>query len=324
MSANIQKRDSQTGIEMAWHKETNVVLIVDRNNSGIIYPMKKVQMGYLVNGSFMTDDEAFRIISTDDNLPIGNPIGKGYALISNEGIWEAIEKALNGVKYQIVSVGSVNDRSLVFMSIKLNGDIKAAGRETKSLLNIMWGHGGLMGVTAKNGFTIIVCQNTFNIALKERGEFTFRLVHKGNAITKLDGMSEAIDKHFGVAKEFEDAMNQFANEPVTVEQARNCFTGFIAPKTDEELSTRTENTIDELVSSFQRGTGNDGNDKSDLFGSITDYYSHSSSGGEDRYKQFVSSEFGAGQRRKAEFFEILKNEEKYQDTIKRGQLVLTK
>ena len=36
-------------------------------------------------------------------------------------------------------------------------------------------------------------------------------LEKGNAITKLDGMSEAIDKHFGVAKEFEDAMDDDLN-----------------------------------------------------------------------------------------------------------------
>ena len=325
MSHNIQERDIQVGITQAWHGLTKVVPSIDKTNMGIIYPMRKVSLFYLdEDGKTYLPSNAEQIISEDDFEPIGNAVGKGYGLVDNESVVDAVLNALSGTKHQIVSTGSVDNRAICFVSVKLNGEVKAAGRDTISVLNITWGHGGKWSITAKNGMTIQVCENTIQMALRERGEFIFRLIHRKNAISKIEGMTEAIDAHHGITKQFCDAMDQFANESCKVEEARQIFTGFVAPSTEEELSTRSENTIDELVSLFQRGKGNTGSNRSDLFGAISDLYTHAPSGANaDKWKNFVSSEFGAGQRKKAEFFEILKDEDKFQETIKRGQLVLS-
>lgn len=308
------ERDVQTGIEQAWHGKTNVVECITRENSGIVYPMEKQPLYLKIEkDGEATFNEAgfFGIVSLDDNLPIGNPVGEDYNLISNSDIFDLIENSLGGTKHTIVSAGSVENRSKVFVSAKLdeNSIIKAAGRESENVLNFMFGHGGKMGVNIRTGITVIVCANTLNMALSRRGELSLNIKHTKNSAAKIPSIEKAIDAHLGVAAEFKRAMDEVAGIKATEVDARKIFAGFVgrdqSGKPVEELSTRAENTVDRLTELFHKGKGNDGNDMSDVFNAFTDYYSHESSGGNDRWKQFVSSEYGSAGRDKQEAYSLI-------------------
>lgn len=330
MSHNIKKRDIQTGIEMAWHKLTNVVSKITRDNCGILYPMAKRPL-YLLDdtgkpilkqipvvddkgketGEFQTvsASDHYSIVSLDDNLPIGGPIMGGYELISNGQMFDMIEEALAGTSHEIVSIGSIGNREKVFASIKLSGSIVAAGRETQGVLNVLWGHGGKFGVTARSGFTVVVCQNTFNATLREKADFKLNVKHTSGSIAKIQGMAKAIDAHFGVVSEFKAAMDSLASQTVTEASAKEIFAGFIVREDEiEEVSTRSANQINRLGELFKTGKGNRGENFADVFNAFTDYYSHESSGGDDKFKQFASSEFGSGNRAKSEAFDLLTGE----------------
>jgi hypothetical protein len=324
MSANILNRDTQVGIEMAWHKLTNVVPKIDRSNCGIVYAMEKQPL-FLPNG---TPTEHYGIVSSDDGQMIGNPVKKNYKLISNERMFDLVESSMAGTSHEIVSIGSIGNREKVFCSIKLSENIVAGNRETENVLNVLWGHGGVFGVTARSGFTVVVCANTFAMAIGGKAEFRLDCKHTGNADSKIANMAKAIDAHFGVTAEFKQAMDSLAGQPITKATARQVIAGFIVrDEKPEEVSTRSANTINEIESLFNRGKGNKGNDLCDLFNGFTDYYSHASSGGDDRFKQFASSEFGSGNRAKGEAFDLLTGETvagigDLDATIKRGDRVL--
>ena len=114
-------------------------------------------------------------------------------------------------------------------------------------------------------------------------------------------------------------MESLANQTVTADNVREIFTGFVAPVDAEKLSTRAENTVDRLVSLFNGGAGNNGRNMADAFSAVTDYYTHESSGGENKEKQFLSSEYGAGAQRKAEFFSLVsKGGDRLVNIAKRG------
>ena len=314
MSDKIMERDVQTGIEQAWHGKTNVVKCITRENSGIVYPMEKrpLYLGFEEDNGERTFNEAgfFTIVSMDDKLPIGNPVGEDYNLISNSDIFDLIENSLGGTKHVIVSAGSVENRSKVFVSAKLDDSvIKAAGRETENVLNFMFGHGGKMGVTIRTGITVIVCANTLNMALSRRGELNLNIKHTKNSAQKIPNIEKAIDAHIGVTAEFKRAMDEVAGIKATEADARKIFAGFIgrdqSGKPVDELSTRAENTIERLAELFNKGKGNNGDDMADVFNAFTDYYSHESSGGSDRWKQFVSSEYGSAGRDKQEAYSLI-------------------
>jgi len=327
MAHKINKRDIQTGLTQAWHGKTNLVEKITRENSGIVYPMSKQPL-LLPN---KTETEHFAIVSDDDGLPIGNPVKKGYKLITNEQMLDIIDKTIAGTSHQIVSIGSVSNREKVFASIKVSDDFIAAGRKTENTLNILWGHGGVFSVMGRSSFTVVVCANTFQMALVTGGkDFAFRMKHTGNAVLKLDNFSEALDSHYGVVAEFRAAMEEFSNTSISKVDAKRAIAGFLVE--DEKLNqmqklpTRTTNVIERVNQLFTGGPGNKGENLADLFNGFTDYYTHESSGigsgGKDNWKQFESSEFGSANRKKMEVFDLLSDSDAFNKTLVRGDKVL--
>jgi hypothetical protein len=321
----IMDRDTQEGTEVAWHKLTIVKEKLSlKEDCGIRYPMVTIPLSYTI-GDKVIETESKQIVSLDDGLPVGNPVSSSYGLISNEMMLDMIGDALSGTQHEIVSLGTVCDRAKAFVSIKLSDDIVAAGRLTKNVLNIMWGHGGLMSVIGNSGLTVVVCQNTLNVALSEKGDFRFTIKHTKFAADRLGGMSEAIDRHCGVVAEFQHAMDSMEAIDCEEETARAITAGILTPSTferDTKVSTRTINMVDKVVSLYRTGAGNKGKTMADLFNGATDYFTHESSGGEDPWKQFVSSEFGSAADSKRQWFNTLSDDSTRQAMKARGRQIL--
>ncbi|MFA5714265.1 MAG: DUF932 domain-containing protein [Candidatus Paceibacterota bacterium] len=327
MAAEIYERDIQVGTEMAWHRLTQVVPEITTDNCGILYPMEKQPL-FLPSG---IKTPHYVTVSLDDGLPIGPTVSEKYALISNGDVWCAVQEALEGAHHKITSVGTVCDREKGFISVELNEDFLAAGRQTQSRLNILWGHGGVSTVIAKSGFTMVVCGNTYNMALKESGDFSFKIRHTGLAHLKIDDMKIAIETHFGVQEEFMLALNEFQEQSVSSGDALKFFAGFVVGKEkekDTEVSTIAFNQYMELHKLFHRGAGNEGKNVADVFAATTDFYTHGFADSEvSMQKRFVSSEFGTGQKRKEEVFKLLTDRKvprvgDYDECVRRGEKVL--
>lgn len=326
MAANILNRDIQVGIDQAWHGKTRIEKVISRENCGIVYPMRKEQL--ILNNGKLT--EHFAIVSDDDGMAIGNPVKKNYKLISNEQMFDMVEQSLAGTSHKIVSIGSIGNREKVFCSIRLSDNFTAGGRETENTLNVLWGHGGVFGVVARSGFTVIVCANTFALAMRKGGkDFALSLRHTGNADLKIENMAKAIDGNYGVTAEFKKAMDEFSAASVSKNEAKQFIAGFLVRDTEElaEVSTRTENNINRINQLFNSGAGNKGESRCDLFNAFTDFFSHESSGGDNRWKQFESSEFGDGNRKKAEAYRSISGETvpdlgDWNAIVKRGDKVL--
>jgi len=329
MAHEIQYWDSQVGIDMAWHKLTTVVPEVNRDNCRILYPMCLKPLFWDKDGE--PQSTGFNIIvAEDNNRQIGEPVSDKYSLVSNSQIWDAVELALGNTSHQIVSVGTVCDRSRGFISIKLSDKFMAASRDTESVLNVIWGHGGVLPVIARTGITVVVCNNTFNMALSRRGDFNFRVKHIGDTEVKLDNMCQALDAHFRTVEQFQAEMDKLAQQSISAPDANRFFAGFVvdeAPK-DNKVSTRSQNMYNELYNLFHSGKGNHGRDLSDVFNSVTDFYTHGAAESKvDMPSRFESSEFGTGATRKVEAFQVLTGAKvprigSYNEVIQRGETVL--
>lgn len=317
----ITKRDIQTGIVMAWHKLTNIVAEITRDNSGISYGMEMRPLYYMAGQMLnlagnpeivYVPSGAKQLVALDDGLPIGGAVNGTYTMISNAQMLDTIEASLEGTPHKIVSAGSVENRTKVFVSIALDSNsFTAAGRTTESVLNFLWGHGGKLSVRAKTGMTTVVCANTLAVALGEKGEFALNIKHTKGSIGRLGGMIEAVRRHLGAQERYIVTSDRLANEPCTATDAREIFAGLLSRPAKlsefvaEPMQTRRANQVDALVQLFSHGAGNDGANFADLLNAWTDYYSHQNSGGEDTWKQYVSSEFGSGASAKEEFYRLL-------------------
>lgn len=325
MSHEITERDIQVATEMAWHGLTKVVKKVTKRNSGLMYDLEMQQL-QTPNGIKVP---FFSVVAGDDGLPIGYPVSNKYQPIANGEIWDAVEGSLTGIPHEIVSVGSVGNRQFGFMSIDLNGHFDAAGRDTNSVLNILWGHGGVLNVIAKTCFTVVVCGNTFNMALGEKNsEFEFRVKHIGDTEVQLEGMAYAIEQHVTAKDSFRKAMNEFHKRTVSSDEAEQFFAGFIVPDFKGKTPTRSRNMFERLHQLFHDGAGNNGKTVADIFNAATDYYTHEAHGGEENpTRQLYSSEFGTGDLRKQQVFTLLTGDSirpfgDYESCVNRGKKVV--
>lgn len=316
MPANILNRDVQVGLEMAWHGGTKVVDVVNFKDA-FPFEIERSPL-FIENGEPLEGWSYFRC--NDDNKPAGVPVPESYTAVSNERFWEIVSNAVGGTGAVVESAGTLFDRCRRFITVKLGTDLDQFNvgerlfKNRFSLLDSIDQSTNLYGV---NSSTCVVCSNTFNIVMGDKsGEFRFKLRHSKNLVPKIENMEKAIEGFIGVSAQFKKALEIANSVPVKADEARSLFAGWAVADTGG-ISSRTYNTVGRLTDLFNGGKGNRGETLLDAFSAVTDYYSHESSGGEDqpgfRMKQSLSSEFGAGNRKKQDFFGALFSSKKNED-----------
>lgn len=333
--------DKQEGTSMAWHGLTDVkpVILVDDNHL-TAWDVVLVVLGMLDNaGKFITS--AFRqMVCTDKpEIQIGSPVNPdSYSVLTNKGFLAIVKNALAAIPgASIASLGSVCKRSRIFVSLQIPKmeSIQAAGREFKPFLNFLSSHDKSAPFILNLGTICTVCNNTFNMNLLDENGKGLRVTvrHTSGMEAALKDIDGIISAYFVSVQKFADTMNAFAQIPITVENARAFFAGFLTDKLSNEtaekskaetaeISQRKINMIERLTELFQTGKGNAGVNHADLFNAVTDYYSHESSGGDDKFKQVASSEFGSGAAWKSLAWLILQDDKRTAETIVKGHTVL--
>lgn len=291
--------------------------------------------------------EYCRVVCTDNkSITIGKPVHEEtYTLLNNATFLSLVQSALDQIRgASVASVGSVCRRARVFVSLKLPAleslasetlTLTAAGRTFQFYLSFFNSHDKSAPFGVQLSTVCVVCNNTFNAVLQcaDGKLLRLRIPHTKNMEAKLADVPRIIDAFFTSAQQFAEQMNALAMIPITAADAKNFFAGFLVTGSDGseseksesdqvEISTRRMNQIDRLVSLFVSGKGNNGANLADLFSAVTDYYSHESSGGDDKVKQIASSEFGNGQTMKSLCWAILKDDKRIAATIADGNRIL--
>lgn len=297
MAAQIESRDSQTGLEMAWHGLTKVVPHVSFENA-FPYEIERTNIEECAGWSFFK--------CTDDGKMAGVPVAESYSAMNNSRFWETIHNSTGGSSFAVESAGTLFNRARRFVTVKLHDestDFTIGNRTFRNRLSFLDSIDGSTNFYGVNSSVCVVCANTFSMALKDsKSEFKFKVRHSKNFMPKIENMEKAIESFIGTTAQFKAAMQQAETFAVTQTEAKQLFTGWIGSS-----STRSENTAERLAHLFSFGAGNSGRTLLDVFSAATDFYSHESSGGSEfagfRQKQALSSEFGSGARKKTELFQ---------------------
>lgn len=308
MSAELFELDVQAGLSMAWHGLTRVVPVVTRE---IALPFEIERKPLFVNTGKLRKVADFSVFVSDDNGEIvGKPMADTYQALSNAEFWELCADALKGTGAVIESAGTLNNRARRFITIKLSdASTEIGGRKFKNRISMIDAIDGTAYFHAVNTSICVVCANTARMVIGDMtGEFRFKLKHTKNFHARIEGMEKQIEAMVGVQAQFNAALEIAAAEPLAENNARNLFAGWLGTDA-ERLSVRAVNTVDRLTGLYRGGAGNKGETLLDGVSAVTDFYSHESSGGEDkpgfRWKQFQSSEYGSGARAKTDFLSSL-------------------
>lgn len=148
MSHEILERDTQQGIEMAWHGLTQVVPEITFENSPLNWTLERRPLYRRVITP--EGEETYapyhqqEIVANDDQKPVGDAVGESYGVIQNSQLWDALMKGLEdcAVPFRVASIGSVCNRTKVFISVQLNegAAFKIGNRDFQFFLNALSTH----------------------------------------------------------------------------------------------------------------------------------------------------------------------------------------
>ena len=319
MADRIFENDKQQGVVMAWHGKTEIVTDLTLDNNWLrkwdLVPRKVADLDCGEELPWV-----YLRCSDDQKIRVGQPYNPGtFQPVNNAAFLDMIKDSISGTPHKVTSVGSLRNRGRVFVSIELNGmeKFKAAGRDFGAYLNFGNGHDKSSVLWVNTSNTCTVCDNTFtcnlvnveNKAVKADDD-NIRIAqrHTKNVTLRLPELSKLIDKAIGVQAEFKLEMDKLAAQAITVDGAKQIFAGFLGRNVSDVtkgLSTRAFNTVERLGELFVSGKGNKGETLADAFSAVTDYYTHFSSGGDNVMRQMVSSEYGAGNTAKQEFWGMI-------------------
>lgn len=335
MAHMISETDKQQGLAQAWHGLTEIFAGLSLKDNWlrtweIISVPLWMRLSDLQNLGIAAADHrqiaSMQLVGSDNGIAIGKPFEESYRQLTNVEFLGMLEAAMAGTQHKLTSIGTVRNRGRRFASFELVrlGSYTAGGRKFDPFLNAGDGLDKSSELWWNTSATCTVCDNTFSMNLDDVRQ---SLRHTKNIMVRVPDMAAKIDAAVGVHYEFATAFEALATQPVSHEAAQRIYTGFVAPAGTEKLSTRSLNTVDELVNLFQGGRGNVGQSRADLFSGATDYYTHANSGktGANRLaRQFDSSEFGSGADRKADFWKLVNSDEDMAAAEERGLVLLKK
>lgn len=330
---NIKQFDTHEGRTMGWHGLTDVNPELSLQNTKLNSWDYRPERLLLPDGSktpffLLTVSDVGEYVDQEtgekhDRLYIGSSYSAdSFKPVTNAKLIEILTNATKGIDgIVLASCGTIRNRGRQFFSFELLGEkFSAAGREFTPFLNIGNGNDKSSPLWLNTSNTCTVCDNTFTMNMLNDGLIMEVKKTKFSEV-KIGDFSRAIKGVLREQKQFAENITRLADMVCTENTARQFLAGFIG-KPNTALSTRSKNIIEEMINLYKTGKGNKGENMADLFSGVTDYYTHNSSGGDNNWRQFESSEFGAGKEAKQKVYDALTKQDKREALIAFGDSVL--
>lgn len=320
----MKENDVQLGLSMAWHGLTQILTAITG------FPFELLRKPCQMDGSDVAGWDW--IVGNDDSEIIGKPVADSFQFLSNARWLEIAQNSMSLIPGAVVeSLGTFDGRAKRYLTIRLNDgreEFKIGDRVFQNRLNLQGAIDGSMSDVLKGSNTCIVCANTFAMSLGDASKgIHLKAKHTKNHADKWEAIEEQIEGFFNRSAEFERLMISAEEIAITENRAHMAVLGWLAE--GKEAATRTLNAADRMRQLFLTGAGNRGQTGLDLISAVTDFYSHESSGGDNRMKQFTSSEIGAGAKAKDQFLADIRtkdfrfNKQAIASLVKAGELSLS-
>lgn len=320
MSANILENDTITATEKTWHGLETIVPAIEFDNSGLDWLVTE-RKAFMQHDGDMVEIPNQKVICRQDNGLVLNISKDRYNIIQNERVWECLENALQGVNYTVKVAGSLGNCGKVFISVGIDGkqEYVVNGDKFKNHLTFVSSHDGSMSFQVYDTAVRVVCENTLNLSQRMKGEIKLNVRHSRNAEVRIQEMEKVLENLFQKREEFYSSYRYLVESPMTEDKAEKILVGWLN-NGKKEVSTRTQNVVNNIVDRYKFGLGNNGQTKADLLNGVTEYFTRQSS--DNRRKLYASSEFGLGAKRKAEFSDLIINDDQLDQLAANGEKML--
>lgn len=325
MSHNIQLSDKVVSLEACWHHLETIVPNITFANSGLDWRVIELPLvGAMPAGEPIAalEIEGWKaLVRAGINKPL-HVFKESYGVIQNAQVWEAMNQALAGIPYQVVTTGSLGDSKRTFISIKLTGeaDKYVRGDQFKSYLTFINSFDGFCTARLYGTDTRVVCQNTLDMSLGNKGFLDLSVKHTTNAAVRFGDMAKTVQTYLETKETHFANLARLAEKPMSLQTAENLIAGFIKEDNKPGLSVRSLNQGKEMVNLFLSGKGNKGETRYDLLNGVTEYYTHYACTVPAR--SMMSNMFGAYAESKVEMLDTLLDDAALHSMANRGAAML--
>lgn len=241
----------------------------------------------------------------------------GYKVIGNCEIYQATKAAIKDCDAKIVTAGTLGSGRRFFLSVDIRGEseMTVCGRDkVLAYLCMVTSHDGTIAAKGYDSTVRIVCQNTLNWSLAAAGSIGFSVYHTGGATVAVAKMGELIKEILAGRAKFKDTMSYLDSLTVDAKLAHEIATAYFVigqsageDKLNYELSTRSKNAADEIVSLYKTGAGNRGKTAYDLLNGATDYWTNGGGTGKKstKWERVAKANFGGAAEHKQAFVNML-------------------
>jgi phage/plasmid-like protein (TIGR03299 family) len=207
----------------------------------------------------MDSDKGYSFVVRDNPFTKGNKdvlgvVGERYVPLQNEELFDFADNLLdNGGRWE--TAGSIKKGRIVFGSLALERetviDPNGVSDKVNTYLLVNTSHDGSISIQASITPVRVVCANTLNLALGNRGrggsvKQSFKIRHTQTASGKVAVAREAL----GLANAYMDEFDKLANEMIQTEVNKKKFDEIVLalyPKPKDEAKgaiSRWENKLD--------------------------------------------------------------------------------
>ncbi len=318
MSHNILKNDIVTALAACWHGLERIVAKITFETSGLNWTVKS----HPVTVAGIAVEGWQGLVREDINLPL-HLFKDSYEIIQNSDIWKAMEDALAGIPFEVVTAGSLGDCKRTFISIRLldQPDSFVRGDQFKDYLTFINSFDGFCKARLYGSNTRVVCQNTLNLSLSDKGFLDIGVKHTAGAALRFADMAKQVQTYLQTKKAAYADLATLAEKPISHATAENLLAGFLAESGASTLGPRSLNQGKRMLQLFKTGKGNLGQTRYDLLNGVTEYYTHETNANNPG-KRLASNMLGTAADNKGEFLDILLDDKALDALAARGEQLL--
>lgn len=217
--------------------------------------------------------ESYGMFRNDNNKWLAT-VGKQYRVFQNYEMAELLVNATDGLGLQVKLGGELQDGKKVFMQIPLRD--KTVGTDTvKRNITCLNSHDGTSSIGFGSTNTVVICQNTFFQAMKDKSMSKVR--HSTNSKERLQIMMKDLRVAIGLDEELFRKFEVMADTPITQQLFENVIGKAFEIKADakkDDISTRKENQLIAFNSVLNSELDSHGKTVWGLFNAMTYYTNH--------------------------------------------------
>jgi phage/plasmid-like protein (TIGR03299 family) len=202
---------------------------------------------------------AHRAVRRKSDSKVLGVVGPRYAPLQNRDAFAWFQPFLDAKEAALHTAGSLKQGSRVWVLAKLHRDpsVIAPGDEVEKYLLLSHGHDGSLAVRCGFSPVRVVCANTLALAHGSDASKLIRVRHTGSVLENLANVRELMNL---ANAEFEATAAQYrrlARKGVNQADVRKYARRVLKIESEEDISARSRNIVEEIVRLAETGRGND-------------------------------------------------------------------